>query len=170
MGNLKNFARWLVVAVLATVVAASAAYALDEGARAPEVGLSTLDGRPVRLADLRGKVVLIDFWASWCGPCREEMPFLERMHRRYASRGLVIVGISVDNELENVRGFLRRTSVSFPIVHDSRREVAGRYNPRTMPSSYIIDRRGIVRVVHRGFRASDAATIEARITQLLDAR
>lgn len=149
------------------LVAAATAAALDEGARAPELNARTLDGQRIRLADLRGKVVIVDFWASWCEPCREEMPVLERLYRRYGDRGLVVIGVSVDRTERNARGFLRRTPVSFPIIHDGGHGIANRYSPPRMPSSYIIDKRGIVRHIHEGFRSGDAAAMEREVRALL---
>jgi len=157
------------IAALGFATAAISAAALDPGARAPEIGRNDLSGRPVRMEALRNKVVIVDFWASWCVPCREEMPVLNRLYERYRNQGLVIVGVSVDRERSNVTDFLRRNAVSFPIVHDPERQVADRYRPSTMPSSYIIDRRGIVRHVQAGFRAGDAQVIEQRIQALLAA-
>ena len=150
-------------------LAASVA-AVDEGARAPELGARTLDGQTLRMADLRGKVVIVDFWASWCEPCREEMPVLERLYRRYREQGLVVVGVSVDRTERNARGFLRRTRVSFPIIHDASHAIANRYSPPKMPSSYIVDRRGVIRHVHEGFRAGDAEQMEREVRALLRER
>jgi len=162
-------ALFLLLPALLFVLAATAS-AVDVGGRAPEIGVNDLNGRPVRIASLRGKVVLVDFWASWCAPCRQEFPVLERLHRTYASQGLAIVGVSVDNDVANVRSFLRRNSASFLIAHDPRKVAAARYGGTAMPSSYIIDRRGIVRHYHAGFRASDAATIEREVQALLRQR
>jgi peroxiredoxin len=145
----------------------STAAALEAGTRAPEIGLRDLDGRPIRLSALRGKVVVVDFWASWCAPCREEMPVLERLYKKYKDDGLVVVGVSVDREKGNVRKFLKRNPVSFPIVHDSGHQVAGRYEPPRMPSSFIIDKRGVVRHVHAGFRSGDGSQFEREIKALL---
>ena len=127
----------LLVLVAAPFVLAPIASAVDVGGRAPEIGVNALNGRPVRIASLRGKVVLVDFWASWCAPCRQEFPVLERLHRTYASQGLAIVGVSVDNDVANVRTFLRRNSASFLIAHDPRKVAAARYGGTAMPSSYI---------------------------------
>jgi len=160
------FAALAVLALVTTSVVP--ARALSRGSRAPEIGLRDTSGRPVRLSQLRGKVVLVDFWASWCGPCGEEMPFLERLHDRYADQGLVIIAVNIDNEEANMRRFLRRTPVSFRVVHDGRHRVADRYNPPRMPSSFLIDQRGVVRYVHEGFRASDAPAIERQVKRLLE--
>lgn len=143
------------------------ALAVNRGSRAPEIGLEDQNGNPVRLSALRNKVVLVDFWASWCGPCREEMPVLERFHQEYADDGLVIVGVNIDREQGNMRRFLRRTPVSFRIVHDGSHQVADRYQPPRMPSSYLIDKRGVIRYVHAGFRSGDADAMEREIQQLL---
>jgi thiol-disulfide isomerase/thioredoxin len=146
---------------------AAPALALDAGARLPEIGLTDVRGARVDAASLKGKVVIVDFWASWCGPCKEEMPVLERLYKKYKSRGLVVVGVSVDQELGNVKGFLKQVPVSFSIVHDAEHKVAGRFKPPRMPSSYVVDRNGIVRYVHAGFRDEDAAKLEAEVSALL---
>jgi peroxiredoxin len=141
--------------------------ALDEGARAPAFNLTTMDGERVTLADLRGKVVIVDFWASWCEPCGHAMPALDRLYSRYKGNGLVVVGVSVDQTERNARSFLRRTHVSFPVAHDADHAVAERYSPPTMPSTYVIDRRGVVRHVHAGFRSGDAQRLEQVVRGLL---
>jgi thiol-disulfide isomerase/thioredoxin len=148
-------------------LAAPVAYALDAGSRLPEIGLKDLRGARIDAASLKGKVVIVDFWASWCGPCKQEMPVLERLYKKYKARGLVIVGVSVDQEAANVKSFLKQLPVSFSIVHDAEHQVAGRFSPPRMPSSYIADRNGIVRYVHGGFREADAAKLETEVVNLL---
>jgi peroxiredoxin len=141
--------------------------ALDEGNKMPEIGLKDLSGNPVTAASLAGKVVVIDFWATWCAPCREELPVLQRLYKKYGSQGLVIVGVSVDKEPGNIAEFLKKLAVSFPVVHDAGHQVSARYSPPRMPSSYIVDKKGIVRFVHGGYRADDATEFEKQIQQLL---
>jgi peroxiredoxin len=152
--------------VLLGAVAASAA-ALGTGSRAPEIGLKDLEGRHIRMSALRGKVVIVDFWASWCDPCREEMPVLNRLYKKYKGDGLVVIGVSVDRDKGNVRKFLEQTPVSFPIVHDPDHQVAGRYEPPRMPSSYVIGKRGVVRHVHKGYSAGDGKKFEKEVRALL---
>jgi cytochrome c biogenesis protein CcmG, thiol:disulfide interchange protein DsbE len=142
--------------------------ALDSGARAPALaGPSLAGGGAVDLAQHRGSVVVVDFWASWCEPCAEAMPALERIYQRYRGQGLVVIGVSEDRTVDNARGFLQRANVSFPVMHDADHSVANRYRPPTMPSTYVIDRQGVVRHVHAGYRAGDAARLERELRDLL---
>lgn len=162
---------WLAACALTCVAAAvlttNAAKALDAGARMPEIGLKDLRGNTVDRAALAGKVVIVDFWASWCGPCKEEMPVLSRLYQKHAARGLVVVGVSVDEEAANVHAFLAKVKATFPIVHDAKHSVAERFAPPKMPSSYVVDRRGIVRYVHGGFRPADAESLAREVEKLL---
>jgi peroxiredoxin len=155
------------VTLLSMLSGVASVAALERGARAPEIGLSDTRGRSINVSEYRGKVVLVDFWASWCAPCREELPVLERLYGRYKARGFVVVGVNVDRSVDNMRDFLRRTRLSFPIVHDAQQHVASRYRPPRMPSSYLVDKQGVIRFVHAGFRASDARSLEREIQQLL---
>lgn len=157
----------LALALSAASLTPGAAHALDVGARQPEIGLRDRAGNQIDLASLKGKVVLVDFWASWCAPCKQEMPVLERLYQKYKKDGLVIVAVSVDNDASNIADFLKQVRVTFPIVHDQDHKVADRFKPPRMPSSYIVDRKGIVRHVHGGFRPDDAATLESEIKALL---
>jgi len=156
-----------IAAVAALSLVIPPAHALDVGAKMPEIGLTDLNGKQVSLASLAGKVVVVDFWATWCAPCKEEMPVLEKLYKKYGSKGLVIVGVSVDKDASNIKGFLKKIGVTFPVVHDANHQVSGRYQPPRMPSSYIVDRKGIVRYVHGGYRADDAAKIEKELVALL---
>ncbi len=155
------------VVVLGPAFAIPHAQALDAGEKLPEVGLVDLSGKRVSVAALVGKVVVVDFWASWCAPCREELPVLERLYRKYRGQGLAVVGVSVDKDLANVKSFLAKLPLSFPVVHDANHQASSRYEPPRMPSSYVIDKKGFVRFVHAGYRAADAALFEKEIASLL---
>lgn len=152
---------------LASSFGAPVAHAVGDGAVAPEIALKDLSGHPVKLAELKGKVVLVDFWASWCGPCREELPVLDALYKKYKERGLVIIGVGLDRDADKLNKFLRALPLSFPVVHDPAGVVANKYEPPKMPSSYIIDKRGLIRHVHAGFKASDKALFEKQLNALL---
>jgi len=153
--------------LVAALSLAGRARALDAGTPLPELGLTDLAGHRVDAASLKGKVVLVDFWATWCAPCKQEMPILEKLWQKYQARGFVVVGVSVDQDSSNVGAFIKQMKVTFPVLHDKAHDVANRFKPPRMPSSYIVDRKGIVRHVHGGFRAADAAAIESEINNLL---
>lgn len=157
------------VLALVSLLCVKSAFAISQGDGAPDIKLTDLSGKAVSLASLKGKVVLVDFWASWCKPCREELPVLEALHKKYADQGLSIIGVNVDSDAKSAKKFLddNKLVLSFALANDAQHKVAESYAPPTMPSSYIIGRDGKVRFVHAGFRASDAKKMEAEIQQLL---
>jgi thiol-disulfide isomerase/thioredoxin len=122
------------------------------------------------LERLRGKVVLIDFWASWCEPCRHSFPWLNAMHAKYADRGLVIIGINVDRERADAERFLRDMPASFRIVYDPTGALAERYDVPGMPSSYVIGPDGDIVGRHVGFRNATRAEREAELQKLLETK
>lgn len=159
--------RLVLLAALLLLLLPLAAFALGPGSRAPDFRLRDLSGRPGDLASLRGRVVVLDFWASWCEPCRESFPFYNALHDELGRRGLCILGVSVDEQASNVRTFLRRTPAKFRILHDPSGGVAARFGPQRMPTSFVIDRNGLVRHVHYGFDAREKAAIEREVRALL---
>jgi thiol-disulfide isomerase/thioredoxin len=137
------------------------------GLPAPEITVQRMSGKPVSLSNYRGQVVLLDIWASWCGPCKQELPMLDDIASRLHHRGVEVLAVSVDQERENVVKFLgARGHWALTIAHDSKGEIADRLQPDKMPTSYIIDRQGIIRYVNYGFVPSDAQTIERRLADL----
>jgi thiol-disulfide isomerase/thioredoxin len=151
------------------------ASAADEGEGAGGVGkplpalvLASVEGsKRIDLAALKGKVVLLDIWASWCAPCREEMPMLDEMAARLAGKGIAFVAVSIDEEKAAAQEFLRaRPRWSLTLAHDPKGKVPEIMQPPKMPTSYIIDAVGVVRYVNAGFERSDAKKIEDRLTAL----
>jgi len=129
---------------------------------APAFSLARLDGGQMGLADMRGKLVLVHFWATWCVACRHEMPQIEQLWQRYRKRGLMVLGINVDRgDLDSVRAFVRERGVSFPTVLDPSGSVRNRYEVRALPTTYLIGRDGkiIGRIIGERDWASQAADV-----------
>jgi len=117
---------------------------LGAGSVAPDFRLTTLTGEQVSLSDFRGQVVLLNFWATWCGPCQDEMPSMERLYKTLKGEGFALLAVSVDEAKENVVGFRDAYALSFPILLDSNMEVANLYQTYRYPESLLIDRSGMI--------------------------
>jgi len=138
-------------ALLVTLQLANAA-GLKEGDPFPDLASFGLEGT---VPDLKGKVVLIDFFASWCGPCKESFPAMEDIYKKYAGKGLVVLAINLDKKKEDMDGFLKNHPASFPIVRDASNKLVSAVKIPTMPSSFLLDRSGKVHSAHRGFKGSE---------------
>jgi cytochrome c biogenesis protein CcmG, thiol:disulfide interchange protein DsbE len=137
------------------------------GTPVPEINVVGLSGKKIDVASYRGRVLLLDVWASWCGPCKQELPMLDAMARRLKAQGIDILAVSVDQERANVDKFLKgRGHWALTIAHDPAGAIAERLQPDKMPTSYVIDRSGIVRYVNAGFVPDDAAVIERRLLEV----
>lgn len=144
-------------------------YATEGGDTAPACELPQWgNSQTINPGNLRGKVVYVDFWASWCGPCAKSFPYLDSLHKELESRGLVILGINVDEDPKAADRFLERIPVSFPIALDPQGNCPGLYDVKAMPSSYMVDKNGTVRFVHLGFKSSDKQYIRENLLKLLD--
>jgi cytochrome c biogenesis protein CcmG/thiol:disulfide interchange protein DsbE len=122
---------------------------------------------PVSLNSLKGKVVYLDFWASWCSPCRKSFPWMEKMQSRYKDLGLEVVAVNLDKNEEKAKEFLKQFHSNFTVAFDPEGKTAERYKVRGMPSSYLIDRNGQLHMTHIGFRESDTDELETKIRDLL---
>lgn len=158
------FSRWTRLAALcATLIVPAFAGASP----APEFSLPSRDGDSVSLQELKGQVVMLNFWASWCGPCRQEMPLLDQMHRRYSSLGFTLLGVNVEASTQDAERWLAQTPVSFPVLFDTNNEVSRLYDVNAMPSTVFIDRQGNVRYLHRGYKPGDESEYLNQIRTLL---
>jgi cytochrome c biogenesis protein CcmG, thiol:disulfide interchange protein DsbE len=138
------------------------------GAPAPTFELPSRSGDgKVALAEGSGKVVIVDFWATWCEPCRDSFPVYQRMVDKFDGK-LIVIGVSVDEEPDGIEKFAADTGAKFDLVWDEGQVLSERYKPPTMPTSYIVDKNGVVRFVHAGFKSGDDAKIESEVSSLVD--
>ena len=159
--------RSLIAAAFCSLAASAFAVAPAPNAAAPDFTLRGADGRNVRLDELRGQVVLVNFWATWCGPCREEMPRLETLYEKYHKSGFVLLGVNVDDDPHLALATAAKLNVSFPVLLDTDKKVSKLYDLNTMPSTIVIDRDGKVRYVHRGYLTGYEDTYEKQVRELL---
>jgi len=122
---------------------------------APDFSLPARGGKTLSLAQYRGQVVMLNFWATWCGPCRQEMPLLDAMYKKYKGLGFTLIGVNVEPDSDAAEAFLKKVPVSFPIAFDRDSQISKLYNVQGMPSSVIIDRKGKARIVHKGYKPGD---------------
>ena len=139
--------------LLLTVFAAtSLASSGLEGQQAPDFALKSATGENLRLSEYRGDVVMINFWATWCGPCRQEMPLLDELYNRYQRVGFNLLGVNIDDDSSRAMKMATELGVSFPVLFDSRKEVSKLYEVNAMPVTVLVDREGNVRHVHHGYK------------------
>ena len=165
--NTTLLSRFVLVAALA--VGASGAFAAPVAplSPAPDFTLRTIDGKNLRLQEMRGRVVLVNFWATWCGPCRQEMPHLNRLYEKYRASGFVMLGVNIDEDANNAMGVANKLGLKFPVLLDTDKKVSRLYDLSTMPSTVVIDRDGRVRYVHRGYRDGYEENYDKQILQLV---
>jgi len=160
----------LALMALASGLAASAsapASADAAASAAPDFNLPARDGSKVHLSELKGQVVMINFWASWCGPCRQEMPLLAQLQSKYEPLGFTLLGVNVEPDSQAAVAWLKDVPVTFPILFDTKNEVAGRFGVEGMPSTVFVDRTGHVRYVHRGYKPGDESKYADMIRSLV---
>ena len=163
---LRGVARVCLAAVLG--VCASAAWPIvAPSAPAPDFTLRRLDGPNLRLQEQRGQVVLVNFWATWCGPCRQEMPHLNRLYEKYRPSGFVLLGVNIDENERAAAELATRLGLKFPVLLDTDKRVSRLYDLHAMPATVLIDRDGRARFLHRGYREGMEQTYEQQIRDLL---
>jgi peroxiredoxin len=154
------------VLALALIVAPLAGAVISKGP-AENFTLKSNSGENIRLSEYRGQVVLINFWASWCGPCRQEMPHLEAIHQKYQNLGFTVFGVNVEQNRELADKILRDIPVSFPILFDDANQVSEQYDVDAMPVTVLVDRRGQIRFMHRGYKPGYEREYERQVRTLV---
>ena len=154
--------------LLLLIAIAPTAAALDEGDRAPAFDLPALDGKgSVSLEQYKGKVVWLDFWASWCPPCLTSLPELEKLRKEMPAAQFQIVAINIDEKPKKAHRFLAKKPVGYPSASDPEGVLPEAFGLETMPTSYLIDQKGVIRLVHEGYHEGDIAKIKAEATRLM---
>jgi thiol-disulfide isomerase/thioredoxin len=162
----RRITSWIRAAALGSALAVSSLVGAS-ASLAPAFSLPSRAGDTVSLDQLKGKVVMLNFWASWCGPCRQEMPLLDQMHKRYSSLGFTLIGVNVEANTKDAERWLKDTPVSFPVLFDRDSKVSKLYDVSAMPSTVFIDRKGNLRYLHRGYKAGDESEYLNQIRALL---
>jgi cytochrome c biogenesis protein CcmG/thiol:disulfide interchange protein DsbE len=163
--NMNKLIKSLLGPILFACLAAPS-LALEAGQKAPNFSLDGV-GSSVSLEAQAGKVVYVDFWASWCGPCRQSFPWLNEMQKRYGAQGFTVIGVNVDKKHDDAEQFLAATPARFTLAFDPAGKTPREWQVMGMPSSYIVGRDGRIRVLHTGFRDQDRAELEAGIQKAL---
>ncbi len=158
---------WLALAGLCLALSTPLASALEAGQAVPDISLPGATVAP-RLSDLKGKVVYLDFWASWCGPCKQSFPWMNDMQQKYGAKGLQVVGVNLDAKRPDAERFLAENPALFALAYDAKGETARQVGVKGMPTSVLIDADGKVLAVHQGFREQDRAELEARFVAALN--
>lgn len=156
-----------ILSVALTLGAGAAQSAVTASSAAPDFTLRSTGGLNQRLQEQRGRVVMINFWATWCGPCRQEMPQLNKLNDKYRSAGFVLLGVNVDEDASQAADLARKLGITFPVLLDTDKKVSRLYDISTMPSTLLIDRDGRVRYVHHGYRAGYEDLYDKQIRELL---
>jgi peroxiredoxin len=151
-----------------TMLVASVAYAATVSGPAPSFTLQSNAGGQVSLASLKGKVVMVNFWATWCVPCRQEMPHLQALYEKYNGLGFELLAVNVEkNNAEGARKWLQETPVTFPVLFDPENQVTKLYKVQTMPSTVIIGRDGTMRFMHNGYKPGYENDYQTQVRALL---
>ncbi|MFQ5770140.1 MAG: TlpA family protein disulfide reductase [bacterium] len=137
------------------------------GQKALDFTLKTFRGVEESLSDHKGKVILLDFWASWCAPCKEEMPYLDILEKTYSKKGFTVLAVNIDNHAQNALEFLKRYAIKLMPLWDEKKQVVTAYDVETMPTSLIIDKEGGIRFIHSGFKAEEFHKYKMEIEKLL---
>jgi len=152
MNGTIRFARRFMAALVLGFCMYAPTWADDVSAPAPDFTLTDASGNAVSLSELKGQVVMINFWASWCGPCRQEMPLLEAIFKKYEPLGFTLLGVNVEENPSDGKAWLADRPVSFPVLYDPNNGVSKLYDVVAMPSTVLIDRQGNVRYLHHGYK------------------
>lgn len=160
--------RGLAPVLLSVMLFLQSAQALQIGEKALDFSApALLTQQPIQLADHSGQVVYLDFWASWCGPCRVSLPSLDALYHEFKTAGFSVLAVNVDADIRDAKRFLQTRPVNYPLIYDAEQRLPKLYGVKGMPTAYLIDRRGVIRHIHEGFRPGDEARLREMVRSLL---
>jgi peroxiredoxin len=168
----------ILVALFISFITVFSAQAKEISGKMPDFTLASAQGKNIRLEELRGQVVMLNFWATWCGPCRQEMPELEKLYQRYSKAGFTILGINIENSTDTTKrdeilNFVTEKKLSFPVLYDNKKVVTTTLEQQFlgknmgMPTTVFLDRNGNARFLHEAYKPGDEATYKKMIKTLL---
>ncbi len=157
----------IAITLLLAAAAGACMAAVTPLAAAPDFTLKSLEGKNMRLAEQRGNVVLVNFWASWCGPCKVEMPHLNKLYDKYRAAGFTMLGVNVDEDPRTASAAANKLAMRFPVLFDNDKLVSKLYDLQSMPATVLIDRDGRVRYLHRGYRDGMEEAYDRQIRELV---
>jgi len=155
------------VSLVIVLCSAGKVAATETKSLAIDFTLKAASGENIRLEEMRGDVILINFWASWCGPCRQEMPYLDDLQKDFSNLGFTVLGINVEQDSGSAKAFIDELKVSFPVLFDNKQLVSQLYKVDSMPMTVMIDRNGFSRLVHRGYVEGDEVAYRTIIKELI---
>ncbi len=155
------------LSIIVAFPAANAFAVISKGKLAPDFSLKSMSGENIRLSEMRGKVVMINFWATWCAPCRKEMPLLNDLYNKHKNSGFVLLGVNIDNTPKNAEKMAKKLGINFPILFDNSKKVSEAYKVSAMPFTIILDRSGKVNQIHKGYLPGYEKKYDAQVSKLL---
>jgi thiol-disulfide isomerase/thioredoxin len=157
------------LALIVGLMCTANAFALAVGDTAPDIWGKRMDnGAPMKLSELRGKVVYVDFWATWCAPCRYSLPMLNDLRREFGARGFEVLGVNIDQDEQAARKLVQKLGLEYPVLRDVGESTYEWYSISAMPAAYVVDRKGKVQVIRQGFQRKEFPDTRARIEKLLE--
>jgi len=156
-----------ILITLTCLTLSSTASAVKVRQIAPDFTLASNKGSNIRLKDLRGKVVMINFWATWCAPCRKELPLLNNLYNKYKGKGFVLLGVNIDEHSKQAQKMISELKINFPVLFDHTQTTSEAYDLQAMPSTFIVDKNGVVRFSHYGYKTGYEKRYERDVKSLL---
>ena len=157
----------LISVFVSSVFAATEAEDKEDEKAAPDFTLKSLKGSNLKLSEFRGDVVMINFWATWCGPCQQEMPILNDLYLKYRDEGLTMLGVNVEKNTSKAADMIRELRVVYPVLFDKQSQVSKDYNVDDMPTTVLVDRDGNLRYVHQGFKSGNEDEYVRQVRELM---